>query len=580
MDGESASINLAGANLELYDDSGAFIQSGVAANNVSNIQFVDSTTDGGATSYFVRVLGQDTDYSLQVYRNGEFDVEPNDSGATAIDLTDRGGVFGHIALEVDLEAEPDNFAAGSVIDNSFVGITLSNPDIGGSVFAASASFGAPTGSNVFAPGPSSASGWREGDNSLRVDFDIPQSFVSIDVGSDDASDIGFLEAYDASGTLLQRVESIGVAAGGSDTISITRGSNDIAYVVAAGVGGDITPLDNLRYVAAGSDDVYSLDVNSGDLIDFSAILPGDGPNFIDNGLDLGTASDLTMTLLDPSGTPVASGVDSLVHTAGTTGTYTIVVASNGGSGEYFLGRNDDVVVINGIDFGAAGTPLWPGFVAQADEPYSANRGYGWLSSTGLAFIENQRGNDLIRDRAVMRNGDFAIDVADGTYNVDVFLGIVRKIDAIQISIEGTPDTFVPLAGPNVVRSYVATVTDGQLNFGFDGLAGLDNRIFIAGIELTEAGGRSFSSNGKSDPISNAAGSSRLPVAGDLLTNAPSSLDQDVINPRKGDLIGSLSGSLPANQLDDVFAGLESEILLAGQEFDLQNELDSDLIDLR
>lgn len=59
-------------------------------------------------------------------------------------------------------------------------------------------------------------------------------FVSIDVGSDDASDIGVLRAYDQAGMLLEEVISGSIGAGGSETISITRPTADIAWVIATG----------------------------------------------------------------------------------------------------------------------------------------------------------------------------------------------------------------------------------------------------------------------------------------------------------------------------------------------------------
>ena len=104
-------------------------------------------------------------------------------------------------------------------------------------------------------------------------------------------------------------------------------------------------------------------------------------------------------------------------------------------------------------------------------------------------FESNRGNDLTRDKVSLRTGTFVIDVPDGNYDVDIYLGQVRKSDSVRITVEGTADTFVPQDGPNVVRSFLTTVSDDQLTIEFDGLGGLNNRIQIAGIGLEEVDNR-------------------------------------------------------------------------------------------
>ena len=142
-----------------------------------------------------------------------------------------------------------------------------------------------------------------------------------------------------------------------------------------------------------------------------------------------------------------------------------------------------IPILTGIDFGPTGQDIYEDYVAVSDEAYNATAGYGWLTSAGLNAFTEQRGNELVRDKVVMRNGLFQIDVPNGTYNVDIVLGVVKKTDPVRISIMGVADTFTPQPGPNVVRSYVAVVPDGELFIEFDGLAGLDNTIRVAGISI-------------------------------------------------------------------------------------------------
>ncbi|HND54248.1 MAG TPA: hypothetical protein PLV92_17680, partial [Pirellulaceae bacterium] len=84
-DGQTASVALtqfAGVptRLELYDSAGRLLAVGNSAANVDQRidGYRDSTVDGGATDYFVRVETLD-DYSLVVTRGVEFEVEPNDA---------------------------------------------------------------------------------------------------------------------------------------------------------------------------------------------------------------------------------------------------------------------------------------------------------------------------------------------------------------------------------------------------------------------------------------------------------------------------------------------------------------------
>ncbi|MEM7456966.1 MAG: S8 family serine peptidase [Planctomycetota bacterium] len=581
-DGESAAIAMkmispGSAMLNLYDDAGNLVQSGVSVGNADQmIQFVDPTNDGSPDTWYAEVVGNGARYVLNVMSNATFDMEPNDSMGTAIDISGLGGAFGFASTQSSALAEPDDFPDGTILDSSFAGVTLSNDVGGGNVYGATAGFGAPTGTIVFAPSVGGASGWSDFDNELRADFDAPVGFVSIDVGSDDASDIAFLNAYDSAGNLLATVTSGSVSTGNSETISITRPQADIAYIIAAGLGGDITPLDNLVYEVAGSADWYAIDAAAGQQISLEGVLPGAGPDFFFNGLDLGGSSDLTIELYDPSGVLVATGSEIVDHTALATGTYTIQVLSNGGRGEYFLKNGDDIITIAGVDFGPIGSPLWTGFAAQADEAYTPERGYGWVGNpNGLVLFEGQRGNDLTRDRAFLRNGTFEIDVPDGMWEVDVYLGVIRKTDAIQITAEGTVDTFTPGQGPNVVRSYVVSVTDGQLTLEFDGLSGLDNRIRVAGIGLTPVSPRPFNSpGGKSDPVQ-IAGFFQQP-----LQSSTSSIDTTTSGPLmdKVQVASRLAGNQVLsdtrfNRVDEAFGEFRQDNAF---ENDLMEQFEADL----
>ena len=494
-DGQAASLNIDRyqdnglVDMELYDATGTLLATATDSDNSSKFidDFFDTTTDGQPDEYFVRVVGNQGEYNLVVTRGAQFDREPNDSLLTPQSLTGRQGVLGHLSSFEVVAGEPDDFAPGDVLNLAFPGVTLSNPVTNADVIAEVAGFTPPTGGLVFAPLPGSPQGWREGDNVLRADFESPQSFVSIDVGSDDQSDIGFLRAYDEAGTLLAQVVSGGVTNGNSETLTITRPTADIFYIQAAGVGGDITPLDNLQYSVTGRPDVYAWDVQAGDEIHFSSYLPGDGPFLFDNALNGTNGSELRLSLWDPQGNLVATGTETLLHTASLTGQYLIEVTAENGLGEYYLERDPGVTPPPGIDFGLEGGELWSPYVQADTGAYDPAVGYGWLGSpTGLNIFELSVGNALAKDKATLRNGTFVVDVPNGTYNVDIHLGVNRRRTLHQITLEGVTEQFFSTLGPDVTFSFNRVVTDGQLTLEFDGSLALDRRIRIAGIGISES----------------------------------------------------------------------------------------------
>jgi len=155
--------------------------------------------------------------------------------------------------------DADAFADGTDISNAFTGITLSAIDFSncdGKVYAETDSL-ASTGSNVF--GNSSTAfynEWHEDDNNfsscpaLKVVFDSSVLSVTIDAIGNNGSDYGRLKAYSSSGTLLDTYDTSQLITGTVETMSISRSSADIGYIIAGGAEdhGDTVHLDNLNYV--------------------------------------------------------------------------------------------------------------------------------------------------------------------------------------------------------------------------------------------------------------------------------------------------------------------------------------------
>ncbi|MHC4498971.1 MAG: PKD domain-containing protein, partial [Planctomycetota bacterium] len=88
---------------------------------------------------------------------------------------------------------------------------------------------------------------------LRVDFDSPVMSVMIDAIGKNDEDYGRLEAYSSTGVLLDVYETGWLQTGDVETMSISRTSADIAYILVAGKDPGPSPhhtvlLDNLNYV--------------------------------------------------------------------------------------------------------------------------------------------------------------------------------------------------------------------------------------------------------------------------------------------------------------------------------------------
>ena len=154
-----------------------------------------------------------------------------------------------------ITAEPDDFAAETVLDSAFPGMTLSGD---GSHFADEHVYAldwsyTSTGDKVF--GNSSTFGgspdirryWSLGVADLRIDFAFPADSVSIDAIGASSTSLGRLEAYDAAGVLVTWYHSTGLGLGEVETMTVSVPDYSIAYVLAGGrpdKGG--VYLDNLQ----------------------------------------------------------------------------------------------------------------------------------------------------------------------------------------------------------------------------------------------------------------------------------------------------------------------------------------------
>ena len=149
------------------------------------------------------------------------------------------------------EADPDGFVDSVVLNSRFAGMTLAavgthvvNTDIYSRVRNDTS-----TGDRVFANFSSATSSvmttWGTSTRTLKVMFDSPVSSFSIDAVADTNGDVGRLEAYNATGVLLDRVTTDVLGDGDVETMLLERGAADIAYVIARAHYDTEIHLDNI-----------------------------------------------------------------------------------------------------------------------------------------------------------------------------------------------------------------------------------------------------------------------------------------------------------------------------------------------
>ena len=118
--GQSASLALSGdssvATLELLDGGGNLLTTGVAATNVD--QIINNFVSGSGGTYYANVTSGDSDYSLVVTRNADFDSEGNGGSGAAQDISGTLGVIGHIKGEATEELPEGAFLTEVVLPES------------------------------------------------------------------------------------------------------------------------------------------------------------------------------------------------------------------------------------------------------------------------------------------------------------------------------------------------------------------------------------------------------------------------------------------------------------------------------
>ncbi|NIL96481.1 MAG: hypothetical protein GTO62_04885, partial [Planctomycetales bacterium] len=248
----------------------------------------------------------------------QFHVAP---GSYLVRLEPGGNQQQTFPTNISGSLEPDNFANGTVLNSVLApDVTLTavgNSIANANVYAQTETYSS-TGANVF------ASTWNTGlwntvDAELRIDFASDVNSVSVDAISDDSSDYAHLRAYDSAGNLLQEYVTGNLGTGVAETMTITRASNEISYVLASGRTGQFTWLDNLGYSSIDDGSNVPLRVNVG---------PETSPNN-----DFGVTSDAVLDLaINPGSFEESAGsgaaLATVTRSSDTTDALTVTIVSS------------------------------------------------------------------------------------------------------------------------------------------------------------------------------------------------------------------------------------------------------------
>jgi hypothetical protein len=216
-------------------DSATTVTSNVFTGRLSR---ADSTTVPGINGFLW----------IDQNNNGLRDVGELGQAGWSVALVNTSGE----PLQLRRSVEPDNLPVGAVGSspvNGVVFVAVGN-DTDGRVGVSNDS-AASTGSRAFSafsiPSQAFVTTWTTSSRRLQASFVIPTSTVSIDAIGVNPNSYGRLEAFNSSGQLIARYTTGGLQPGQKETMTISRGTDDIAYVIASGTSRTFVKLDNLQY---------------------------------------------------------------------------------------------------------------------------------------------------------------------------------------------------------------------------------------------------------------------------------------------------------------------------------------------
>ncbi|HEX6984284.1 MAG TPA: fibronectin type III domain-containing protein, partial [Planctomycetaceae bacterium] len=190
------------------------------------------------------------------------------------------------------------------------------------------------------------------------------------------------------------------------------------------------------------------------------------------------------------GTTTAASYAATGLSAGTAYAFRVRAYNAAGSGAYSAAASATTFPASTtgakkFDFGTGSSAVESGHtrVSEATK-YSSALGYGWLAGT-VASRDRSSGTAATRDFNFSTDATFAVDLANGTYNVTVTLGDAGYAhDQMGVYLEGAQvDSVTTAKGQFVTKTFTVTVSDGQLTLRLDDLGGADPSAVINALTV-------------------------------------------------------------------------------------------------
>ena len=349
--------------------------------------------------------------------------------------------------------------------------------------------------------PGQADPVNHGPIDFRVVFSTPVvDFAAADVNLSASTTPGSLSAVVTGSGTTYNVLVSGMAGSGTVTASIAAG---LVHDTARNLNLASTSTDNtVTYDVTRPTVVLTEKAGEGNPtsttpIHFTAVFDEPVTGFNAGGVTLsgGTATGNLVATVTGSGTTY----DIAVSGMSSTGTVEVGVsagAAHDAIGNLSTASNPATVTfdpsfVEFFDFGSTSTPLDPGYkLVTGSTKFSNSLGYGWTS--GSIFSVDYGGVDnLARHENVTQNGDFAVNVPDGIYVVEVWMADrLFTRSNMQISLQGhavgSPITIQP--GQTADNTFGVTVNGagghGQIVLGLSG----DPFAVISALGITDPPG--------------------------------------------------------------------------------------------
>ena len=181
--------------------------------------------------------------------NGEWESDERGVAGLTLQLVDEAGV----PVETAQHLDPDQHTSTALLNDVLAGVTLSAVGTGvADARVAAIDVAGISGEQRlfgFVRGGTTGSWttqWNSDTRLLRIDFDTPTTYLSIDTLAPWNDSQGRLEIYDSEGKLLGRQTSKVLEAGERATLAIGTATPDIAYALVRGTYESAIQLTNLQ----------------------------------------------------------------------------------------------------------------------------------------------------------------------------------------------------------------------------------------------------------------------------------------------------------------------------------------------